>query len=199
MSSIPSSAYRQFAEGKLTREDLEELEKMASVLKDPDLRRTLAVIGASTLMAPALTALGAGAVNKTMSAMDKLTMRRDLRKILAVHPSLGEPEDPHVIMAYQTLRTLNPEYAKDPLIAGPLLQQMLQSRMIPGDPRSAPRMDPGVAGQLVTARAQKAKSGSNELAKLTGASLATGAGKALEAYKAKAEELEGKATPSSKP
>jgi hypothetical protein len=187
MTRIPSSAYRKYAEGKLTQDELEDLEKMAGALADPEFRRTLAVIGATTLMTPALTAIGAGAVNKSMSAMDKITMRRDLRRILAIHPYLGDPEDPHIVMAYQSLRTLNPEYAKDPLIAGPLLQQMLQSRMIPGDPRSAPRMDPGVAGQLVTARGKSDKS---DLARMAGQSLASGAEKALGAYASTATRLE---------
>jgi hypothetical protein len=184
MPTVPSSVYRKYAEGSVTEEEVRELEKWASALSDPDLKRTLAVIAATTVMTPALTALGAGAVNKTMSAMDKLTMRRDLRRILEIHPSLGDMNDPHVMMAYQTLRALNPDYAKDPLIAGPLLQQMLHSRMIPGDPRSAPRMDPGVAAQLVSSAAARKKGGGNALAELSGKSLATGGTEAIRAIAA---------------
>ena len=55
-------------------------------------------------------------------------------------------------MAYQSLTKLNPQYAEDPLIAGPLLKQIVESRMDPTNPQSASYVDPGIAKGLTDAR-----------------------------------------------
>ena len=78
--------------------------------------------------------------------------QQDLRRILQIHPDIGRPTDRRVQMAYATLVRLNPEYAEDPLIAGPLLKQIVESHSDPTNPRSAPYIDPAMAKHLTEAR-----------------------------------------------
>ena len=51
-------------------------------------------------------------------------------------------------MAFKTLRSTNPEYSKDPLIAGTIVDMVMTNRMDPDDPSSAPRFDPALLQQI---------------------------------------------------
>lgn len=94
-----------------------------------------------------------------MGAKSQAQIQQDLQRILEVHPQIGRPQDPRVQMAYASLVRLNPKYAEDPLIAGPLLKQILDSRMDPTNPNSAPYLDPGIAKQLTEANKYVNESG----------------------------------------
>jgi hypothetical protein len=148
---VPAAAYAAYARGEITKEELQDLEKYASHLNkqgsvsiDPTRLSDAATLAGLALAAPALTYLGAGVPKTIDSALDRLTFERDLRKVLAVHPQLGSIRDENLRRAYKTLRTMNAEYARDPLIAGTLLDMVMTNRMNPDDPKSPPRFDPAL-------------------------------------------------------
>ena len=105
-----------------------------------------ALMGAAALAPMAGAAMGSaiGAFSRKSPAQ----VQQDLQRILEVHPDIGRPEDPRVQMAYQSLVKLNPSYAEDPLIAGPLLKQIVESRMDPMNPGSSSYVDAGIAKNL---------------------------------------------------
>ena len=102
-------------------------------------------------MGPVLGHLAMRGIDR-MTAKSPASAQRDLQRILEVHPDIGKPNDPRVQMAYASLLKLNPTYAEDPLIAGPLLKQIVESRMDPTNPMSAPYVDPNMAKNLSEAR-----------------------------------------------
>lgn len=102
-------------------------------------------------LAPVVGQLAGRGIDKLLEK-SPAQRQQDLKRILEVHPDLGRPEDPRVQMAYASLTKLNPEYAEDPLIAGPLLKQIVESRMDPTNPMSASYVDPGIAKGLSEAR-----------------------------------------------
>ena len=103
------------------------------------------------MLAPIISQLASKGID-ALSKKSPSQVRQDLQRILEVHPEIGRPEDPRVQMAYNSLVKLNPEYAEDPLIAGPLLKQIVDSRMDPTNPMSNPIVDPGIAKGLSEAR-----------------------------------------------
>ena len=121
-----------------------------SIKKQADFGTAAAIMGGAAL-APIAGHLAMRGIN-AMSRKSPQQMQQDLRRILQIHPDIGRPTDRRVQMAYATLVRLNPEYAEDPLIAGPLLKQIVDSRMDPANPMSASYMDPGMAKQLSEAR-----------------------------------------------
>lgn len=148
---VPAAAYAAYARGEITERELRDLEKYASHLNkeggisvDPLHPKGVATLAGLALAAPALTYVGAGVPKTIDSALDRLTFERDLRKVLAVHPQLGSIRDENLRRAYKTLRTMNAEYARDPLIAGTLLDMVMTNRMDPDDPKSPPRFDPAL-------------------------------------------------------
>ena len=110
-----------------------------------------AAIMGGAMMAPIVSNLSSRAINALTQKSDA-QIQQDLKRILQIHPDLGRANDPRVQMAYSTLVRLNPEYAEDPLIAGPLLKQIIESRMDPMNPNSASYLDAGVAKNLSDAR-----------------------------------------------
>ena len=80
-----------------------------------------------------LTLLGVGALGAAGTAgaqygYSALTRGRDLHAVTAVYPEINEYPKKEVDLAYNSLRHLNPQFAKDPLVAGTLMKQILQSR-----------------------------------------------------------------------
>jgi hypothetical protein len=69
---------------------------------------------------------------------------------LDVHPDLKDYSKKDINLAYTSIRTMNPTFAKDPLVGGNLLGQVLRNRDI-HDPSKAPRFELGVAKELLTA------------------------------------------------
>lgn len=110
-----------------------------------------AMLMGGAALAPVVSHMAMRGVNSLM-AKSPARQQQDLKRILEVHPDIGRPEDPRVQMAYASLTKLNPSYAEDPLIAGPLLKQIVESRMNPADPSSASYVDPGIAKNLSEAR-----------------------------------------------
>jgi len=118
-----------------------------------------AILGGS-MLAPIAGHLAMRGIS-AMSRKSPAEMQQDLKRILQIHPDIGKPTDPRVQMAYATLVRLNPEYAEDPLIAGPLLKQIVDSRMDPSNPGSASYIDPAMAKGLSEARKAHMDAASN--------------------------------------
>ena len=148
---VPPAAYAAYARGEISEAELLGLEKTASELNksaatgfDPLSVRGAATLGGLALAAPALTYAGAAVPKAIDSTMGALTFNRDLRRVVEVNPQLGDASDPNLRMAFKTLRSVNPDYSKDPLIAGTILDMVMTNRMDPDDPTSAPRFDPAL-------------------------------------------------------
>jgi hypothetical protein len=144
---VPTEAYAAYARGELSHSELLGLEKMASDMSKTALNispQSLASLGGLLVAAPTLSYAGAQIPEALQSAESALMFNRDLRRVVAVNPQLGSPEDPNLRMAFKTLRSVNPEYSKDPLIAGTILDMVMTNRMDPDDPTSPPRFDPAL-------------------------------------------------------
>lgn len=148
---VPAEAYAAYARGEISRSELSGLEKFASDLNkgaaapfDPLSPRGIATLGGLALAAPALTYAGAMVPKAIDTSINALTFNRDLNRVVEVNPQLGSPDDPNLRMAFKTLRSVNPDYSKDPLIAGTILDMVMTNRMDPDDPTSAPRFDPAL-------------------------------------------------------
>ncbi len=116
----------------------------------PNFGTAAAIMGGAAL-APVMGHMAMRGVN-ALTQKSSAQIQQDLKRILQVHPDIGRANDPRVQMAYASLVRLNPEYAEDPLIAGPLLKQIVESRMDPTNPRSASMVDPAMAKHLSDAR-----------------------------------------------
>jgi hypothetical protein len=157
---VPAEAYTAFARGEISESELLDLEKLASDLnKQAGISitpGTAAGLAGLTVAAPMLAYAGAQIPQTIEGGLQAITFNRDLRRVVQVNPQLGNPSDPNLRMAFKTLRTTNPEYAADPLIAGTILDMVMTNRMNPDDPTSAPRFDPAllqsIQGRKTTAR-----------------------------------------------
>jgi hypothetical protein len=143
---VPPEAYTAFARGEISESELLDLEKLAS-----DLNKSAGIssgaipaLAGLALAAPTLAYAGSQVPRAIEGGLQALTFNRDLRRVTQVNPQLGDPSDPNLRMAFKTLRTTNPEYAADPLIAGTILDMVMTNRMNPDDPSSAPRFDPAL-------------------------------------------------------
>ena len=154
MASIPAEAYELFASGDISAGELLELENFSELLEKsaamPQVSPTTALAGLAALTAasPVLSHMGAAVDQSLTGAMNNIRFRRDLERTVEVNPQLGSADDPNLRMAFKTLQTSNPEYAKDPLIAGTILDMVMSNRMDPHDPASAPRFDPSLLSEI---------------------------------------------------
>jgi hypothetical protein len=178
MINVPSQAYKVMAQGHISKQEMAGLEKFADALNKVSalpLRSALSfptvpsAVGTTLMVAGALSAaelLSHAAANGMRAAQDKLTYRRDLNRVLDVSPEIKtDYPERDIHLAYQSMRTLNPTFAKDPLVGATLLQQILRNRDI-SDPSKPPRMDLGVARELISAQ----EKGQDQLARgLSGA------------------------------
>jgi hypothetical protein len=67
--------------------------------------------------------------------MDAATKQRDFRRMLSFNPDLQEhhERDPRMFnQMYSSLRTMNPGFAKDPLVAGTYMRRMSESPLTAG-------------------------------------------------------------------
>lgn len=124
--------------------------RIKKMKKQADFGTAAAIMGGAAL-APVMGHMAMRGVN-ALSRKSQAEIQQDLRRILQIHPDIGRPTDRRVQMAYASLVRLNPEYAVDPLIAGPLLKQIVESRMDPTNPGSASMVDPAMAKHLSDAR-----------------------------------------------
>ena len=91
-------------------------------------------LGGATLLAggtAAIGALGAGA----SKLYDAVTKSRDFKSMLEYNPDLVEAHqrDPKMFnQMFSTLRTLNPQFSKDPLVAGTYMREMSSDPMHAG-------------------------------------------------------------------
>jgi hypothetical protein len=149
--AVPAEAYELYARGEITDQEMHELEKFAADLEKTaqfDLGKAGLMVGGMALAAPTL-AYAANKVPKTLQGMaNSMRFESGLNKAVEVNPQLGSAKDPNLRMAYKTLQTTNPEYAKDPLIAGTILDMVMSNRMDPDDPSSAPRFDPTLLNEI---------------------------------------------------
>lgn len=166
--NLPDDIYVALARGEITPEEVDHLEGFSGHLKEAafsippsvrdDMIRTALNAGMLTASAGGLALAGKGLA----TAASALTFNRDLKAILEVHPDLKEYSEKDLKLAYTSIRTLNPEFAKDPLVGGQLLGQILRNRS-PDNPKAAPRVDLGTAKDLVSARSSKKPGFAQEL------------------------------------
>jgi hypothetical protein len=166
---IPDHAYVLFAQGDISEQELLELEKFAESLEKTGSMasmfghapaaaptmfgpggagRTAAALGGLALAAPTLAYMGTKVPKTLQGAVNSMRFESGLSRAIEVNPQLGSVKDPNLRMAYKTLQTTNPEYAKDPLIAGTILDMVMANRMDPNDPSSAPRFDPTLLNEI---------------------------------------------------
>jgi len=96
------------------------------------------VLGNALMGAGATAIVGAGgaAAQLGMSkAYDAITKAQDFKLMLEHNPDLAEhhTNDPRTFnQLYSSLRTVNPAFAKDPIIAGTYMRRMVESPMAGG-------------------------------------------------------------------
>ena len=140
----PSWLYKDMALGNISSHRLAETEKLGMALT----AGAAALMVGTALASPVLAAAGAKGAEKMMDKIDNMTFDRDLKKVLDVNKDIGKPNDRQIRLAYQSIRTTNPKFSKDPLIAGTLLRQIMQNKVNPYDPKSPARVDLNIATQL---------------------------------------------------
>lgn len=148
---VPDRAYEMFAAGEISAEELHELEKFASDLEKVAVKldpTTMASLGAFTVAAPALAYVGSKVPQTLQSAVNNMRFESGLKKAVEVNPALGDTQDPNLRMAYKTLQTVNPDYAKDPLISATVLDMVMANRTDPNDPSSAPKFFPADLNEI---------------------------------------------------
>jgi hypothetical protein len=95
-------------------------------------------IGGALLGAGASAAVGIGVAGAGLAAQkiyDAATKGRDFRRLLEVNPDLADhhAEDPRAFnQLFSSLRTFNPAFSRDPLVAGSYMRRMLDSPMMAG-------------------------------------------------------------------
>jgi len=157
---VPAEAYELFATGAISAQELHELEKFAESLEKTaaiggmSAGQTAAALGGLAVAAPTLAYVGQKVPQTLQSAVNSMRFEGGLRKTLEVNPQLGSADDPNLRMAYKTIQTTNPEYAKDPLIAGTILDMVMNNRMDPNDPTSAPRFEPTLLSEIQKGKAK---------------------------------------------
>ena len=157
---VPAEAYELFAAGEISAQELHELEKFAEALEKTaalggmSAGQTAAALGGLALAVPTLSYVGNAVPRSLQGAVNSMRFEGGLRKTLEVNPQLGSADDPNLRMAYKTIQTTNPEYAKDPLIAGTILDMVMNNRMDPNDPASAPRFEPTLLSEIQKGKAK---------------------------------------------
>ena len=168
---VPAEAYAAFARGEISEEELQGLEKFAS-----DLSKSAAFkldtpaalrLGGLAVAAPTLAYAGSKIPQAIEGGMNAMMFNRDLERVVEVNPQLGSADDPNLRMAFKTLRSVNPDYSKDPLIAGTVLDMVMTNRMDPDDPSSAPRFDPALLQSIQGKGTPPAQAAGMEGAKTT--------------------------------
>lgn len=89
-------------------------------------------------------ASAAGGIGKAFSAIkNRLTKQRDYKGMLRANPHLGKEDASKVQMLYNSLHSMSPSMAKDPLIAGSFVRSSLDL-----SPESGPAVPPATAQML---------------------------------------------------
>jgi len=132
-------------------EALEALEKEAGLggfarkaLESPAGQSFREAAGASFGVA-AVAGIGAG-VAKLVDAVQK---KRQFGAMLEVNPDLREHQRtnaPFFNTAYNSMRTMNPSYGKDPIVAGTIMRRMMESPDAAGGVLMSTMRDPAAPG-----------------------------------------------------
>lgn len=115
--------------------------------------------GAGMVATPlAVTALGAGAIHgisKGVGAVrERFSKARDYQNMMSSMPSLQKEDAGQVQSIYNSLRTMSPTMAKDPLLAGSFVRDQLRMRTEEG-----PAIGPNTAKMLADTERSVAQSG----------------------------------------
>ena len=97
-----------------------------------------------SVAAGAVAGAGLGLAKGFGMLHERLTKTRDFKAMLQANPALHEYDAGHTQMVYNSLRSLAPSLAKDPLVAGSFVHGMLNH---PG--ASGPMIPPATAKMLV--------------------------------------------------
>jgi len=97
-----------------------------------------------SVAAGAVAGVGLGLAKGFGMLHERLTKTRDFKAMLQANPALHEYDAGHTQMVYNSLRSLAPSLAKDPLVAGSFVHGMLNH---PG--ASGPMIPPATAKMLV--------------------------------------------------
>jgi hypothetical protein len=77
------------------------------------------------LLTGSLGAAFAGAAKGVGAIRERFAKARDFQQMIEANPMLDKHDAGHVQMLYNSLRSMSPNMAKDPLIAGSFVRQML--------------------------------------------------------------------------
>jgi len=180
-SAQRSREYAQEARiARLERERRQDSQKKVAAMPAPTALRTAGETALGGILAGlglyGAQAAGAGIHHGIRALADKVTYRKDLGRVLAVHPDIAEEFSPKDIdLVYRSIRTFSPEAAKDPLVGGRVLDSVLRNRdrMNPG---SAPRFELGTAQEL-----QRLRAGTDRGGEMASTAFLTGARAAIDA------------------
>lgn len=113
----------------------EFLSELPETTKEADFRQDFGKAMVGGLGAAAATgAIGIGAMG-ARALYNAATATRDFRQMLAHNEDLKDhhAQDPRRFnQLYSSLRTMNPAFAKDPIVAGTYMRQMIESPMNAG-------------------------------------------------------------------
>lgn len=98
------------------------------------------LIGAA--VSTGIAAAGVGATKGVRYIQDRFGKQRDYKNMMEANPSLGDLPSTQVQMVYNSLRTMAPTMAKDPLVAGSFVRRTME---LSGD---TPAIDPMTAKLL---------------------------------------------------
>ena len=111
------------------------------------------------LMGAALTAGGVGVTKGVGALRERFSKARDYQNMLEAHPALREHEAGDVQALYNSLRSMSPTMAKDPIIAGSFVRESLGRR-----PEEGVAVSPATAKMLAdTERSLSSGGGSNPI------------------------------------
>lgn len=155
--TVPLEVYDRLSRGDMSEEQVSGLEEFDSMLKSAGIRTgwdvarewAPAAVSLAAIPISAATGLATGIGGHIIGDLtstayedvkNRVTYPRDLARIQEVYPNIAKdyPEK-DVNLAYGAIRALNPTYAKEPLVGGSLLKQILMERD-PMDPKAPPRL-----------------------------------------------------------
>jgi len=112
----------------LKEAEVQDLESFDSMLKGADWK-THAAQGAAVAGGAAATGLAMAGIAKGINAaVDALTYAGDFKSMMAANPDLAEYPEPEIRMVFASLRHLNPEFSKDPLVSGTFVRGRMENR-----------------------------------------------------------------------
>jgi len=152
--TIPQWATRAHRSGEMSDSDYNDISNFNAQVKEASSGMSpgqMAALVGGMALAPVIGKGVEYGMHK-MRAKGKGQLTNDLKAILRVNPSIGSVNDPQVMQAYLGLLDLNPEVASNPMVAAPMMETIMRSRVDPMDPKSSPYIDPSLAKTLIELR-----------------------------------------------